>query len=141
MTTHEHLRLPAYVRRARQRRQISQSELAQKCEVSRSYVCSIEAGRVAGPAVDLMGKLIEAMTVTPREAETLHRLAAQDRVMRVAVAELPSRAQRLLAACLEVERLLPDRDVEAWVELLEKTVQERLDFIVRVMRDEETAMT
>ena len=81
------------------------------------------------------------MALSRREGEALVRLAAQDRVLRAAAAELPARAQRLISVCMEADRLLPDADVETWISRLEKTVQDRTDFVVHIQRDEETAMT
>jgi len=141
MTSNANIRLPAFLRRARERHGLTQAELAQRCGVTRTYVCAVEHGRVLGPSVELLEKVLNAMALSRREGEALMRLAAQDRVLRAAAAELPARAQRLISVCLEADRLLPDADVETWISRLEKTVQDRTDFVVHIQRDEETAMT
>lgn len=140
MTSKANIRLPAFLRRARERCGITQAELAQRCGITRTYVCAIEHGRVLGPSDDLVGKLVVAMALTHRESSALARLAAQDRVLRAATADLPERAQRFVSVCLEADRLLPDTDAETWLARLEKTVQERTDFVVHIQRDEETTM-
>ncbi|KRB24779.1 hypothetical protein ASE08_00845 [Rhizobacter sp. Root16D2] len=96
---------------------------------------------MVGPSIDLIKKLVDVMSLTPREGAALARLAAQDRVMRAVASELPERAQRFVSVCLEADRLLPDADVDTWITRLEKTVQERTDFVVHIQRDEETTMT
>lgn len=141
MSSIANIRLPAHLRRLRSRRGLTQAELAQRCGVTRTYVCAVEQGRVLGPSVELIEKLLEVMSLTDREGKALQRLAAQDRVLRTAAAELPERTQRFVSVCMEADRLLLDVDAEALLARLEKVVQERTDFIVHIQRDEETAMT
>lgn len=141
MTANAHTRVPPFLRRLRERRNLTQGEVAERCGVTRTYVCAVEHGRVMGPSSQFIEKLVEAMQLTRREGAALARLAAQDRAMRVISAELPDRTQRLMSACLEADRLLPDGDVDAWIARLEKVVQDRTDFIVHIQLDEETAMT
>ncbi len=141
MSSKSHIRLPGFFRRLRERRHLTQGEVAQRCGVTRTYVCSIEHGRVLGPSTELIAKLIAAMDLTQRESHALTRLAAQDRAMRAVSTDLPDRAQRFVSACLEADRLLPDGDVDAWIARLEMAVQNRTDFIVHIQCDGESAMT
>ena len=140
MTARKHFRLPAHLRALRVRKTLSQTEIALKCGVTRTYICSVEHGRVMGPSEELVDKMVGAMAMTTREASAFIRLAAQDRAMRAVISELPERAQRFVSVCMEADRLLPDQDVETWIARLEKTVQERTDFVVHIQRDEESAM-
>ncbi len=93
-----------------------------------------------GPSEELVDKMVGAMAMTHREASAFIRLAAQDRAMRAVMSELPERTQRFVSVCMEADRLLPDQDVETWIARLEKTVQERTDFVVHIQRDEESTM-
>lgn len=53
--------LGAWVRQARTAQGLNQRELAERAELSRSYICDIELGRGARPSLETFGKLASAL--------------------------------------------------------------------------------
>lgn len=72
--------LGRWLKGLRDDRSLSLRDVAQRGEVDHAYIYRLETGAKEAPSEDVVGKLIAALTPSPRDVEILHFLARHPNV-------------------------------------------------------------